>query len=86
MDSCYIHEDMFIERHKIYLRKLLHLSDFVNNFMILELFLALEPKTRQNIYLRFSLWLNSLTKKIKNKEFLCTKVCAAFCSIVTASF
>ena len=62
------------------------MSDFANNFMILQLFLALEHKTKQNIYLRFfSFVANSLKQKIKNKELLCTKVCTAFCSIVTAS-
>ena len=64
------------------------MSDFVNNFMILEIFLALEHnKTKQNIYLRFfSFVANSLKQKIKNKELLCSKLCTAFCSIVTASF
>ena len=60
---------------------------FVNNFMILEIFLALEHyKSKQNIYLRFSSFVAySLKQKIKNKELLYTKLCTAFCSIVTAS-
>ena len=87
MDSCYIHSK-HVHRQTQNIWKLLHLSDFVNNFMILQLFLALEHNNKQNISLRFfSFVANSLKQilKIKNKELLCTKVCTAFCSIVTAS-
>ena len=53
-----------------YTWKLLHLSDFVNNFKILQLFLALERNIRQNTYLRFcSLWLSSFKKRLQIKNY-----------------